>query len=174
MVIIYHVVVGHRQAVRHQTLTLTFPGFESLCPSHKKRTPIGVLFLCPRHSPVRSRSAREAARNGVRIRRSELDKLACQAKSVRIFAEGEYPVAFLLGRQSASFFCARGTAPFDHAPPAKRRGMGFAFAARSSTSSLVRRRACESSREARIPLCPSHEKSTCERILLIRKFNLSL
>ena len=28
-------VVGHRQAVRHQTLTLTFPGFESLCPSQK-------------------------------------------------------------------------------------------------------------------------------------------
>ena len=35
--IIYHVVMGHRQAVRHQTLTLTFPGFESLCPSQEKR-----------------------------------------------------------------------------------------------------------------------------------------
>ena len=27
----------------------------------------------------------------VRIRRSEIDKLACQAQSVRIFAESEYP-----------------------------------------------------------------------------------
>ena len=27
--------MGHRQAVRHQTLTLTLPGFESLCPSQK-------------------------------------------------------------------------------------------------------------------------------------------
>ena len=29
-------ILGCRQAVRHQTLTLTFPGFESLCPSQKK------------------------------------------------------------------------------------------------------------------------------------------
>ena len=29
-------ILGHRQAVRHQTLTLTFPGFESLCPSQRK------------------------------------------------------------------------------------------------------------------------------------------
>ncbi len=31
------VILGHRQAVRHQTLTLTLPGFESLCPSQKIR-----------------------------------------------------------------------------------------------------------------------------------------
>jgi len=30
-------------------------------------------------------------KHGVRIRRSKIDKLACQAQSVRIFAEGEYP-----------------------------------------------------------------------------------
>ena len=44
MVIIYHVVVGHRQAVRHQTLTLTFPGFESLCPSQKNPTRKSWIF----------------------------------------------------------------------------------------------------------------------------------
>jgi hypothetical protein len=63
-----------------------------------------TFFFWLGHSSIRSRSTRKAARNGVRIRRSEFDKLACQAKSVRIFAEGEYPVAFLLGRQSATFF----------------------------------------------------------------------
>ena len=44
--------MGHRQAVRHQTLTLTFPGFESLCPSHVNRCQnpnsfVGQLDLTP-------------------------------------------------------------------------------------------------------------------------------
>ena len=44
--------MGHRQAVRHQTLTLTFPGFESLCPSHVNRCQnpnsfVGQLDLAP-------------------------------------------------------------------------------------------------------------------------------
>ena len=39
--------LGCRQAVRHQTLTLTFPGFESLHPSQKKRPTLVVgLFFC--------------------------------------------------------------------------------------------------------------------------------
>ena len=39
--------------------------------------------------------------------------------------------------------------------PAKRRGIRFAFAARRSTSSLVRHRACESRSEAELPQCLS-------------------
>ena len=39
-----------------------------------------------------------------------------------------------------------------------RNGMGFAFAAQRSTSSLVRRRACESRSEAELPLC---QKADC-------------
>ena len=38
-----------------------------------------------------SRALRARAQNPVRIRRSEIGKLACQAKSVRIFAKGEIP-----------------------------------------------------------------------------------
>ena len=47
-------VVGHRQAVRHQTLTLTFPGFESLCPSQKKDHVTSDLVFFQRCLPLRA------------------------------------------------------------------------------------------------------------------------
>ena len=40
-------ILGCRQAVRHQTLTLTFPGFESLHPSQKKNEAIASFFFYP-------------------------------------------------------------------------------------------------------------------------------
>ena len=46
-------------------------------------------------------------------------------------------------------FCFWRRHPLEPAPQAKRSGIRFAFAARRSASSLVRRRACESSHEVR-------------------------
>ena len=134
--------MGHRQAVRHQTLTLTFPGFESLCPSQKNK-----------------------------------------------------------GHQSVSFvfsFFGWGTGRFEaRSASTKRGGMGFAFAARRSVGERLgapvfgaegfreeqapplrsRRRTCESSPKANIPLlsyldtkgCPfslrSFKRKGCRKIL---------
>ena len=56
-----------------------------------KRTPTGVLFALEApllHRPVLCRRRRQ---NPVRIRRSKIGKLACQAQSARILACGEYP-----------------------------------------------------------------------------------
>ena len=86
--------MGHRQAVRHQTLTLTFPGFESLCPSQTQKDAIASFFC-----------------------------------------------VWLGHRTLPSSLCEREA----------RSRMGFAFAARRSTSSLVRRRACESSPQGKYP-----------------------
>ena len=72
----------------------------------KKRTHtfrVCVLFLLPRS---RVRRGVCAAYAGVRIRHSEIDKLACQAQSERIFAAGEIlPLYSLSKGASSQTFC---------------------------------------------------------------------
>ena len=65
----------------------------------------------------------------VRICRSKIGKLACQAKSVRILAEGEYPSASTFSIHPIGWlFClAAALVASNLAPRAKRRGIRFAF-----------------------------------------------
>ena len=92
----------------------------SVVNHNRKRTPIGVLFLLAGAQPLKSRSAREARRNRVRIGRLEIGKLACQAESEPIFTRSvNTPVPrdanrrpFLTGSQPIKSRSARET-PLD-------------------------------------------------------------
>ena len=57
----------------------------------KKSTALAVLFFLEAPPLHRTALCRRRRQNPVRIRRSEIGKLACQAESERIFAKREIP-----------------------------------------------------------------------------------
>ena len=62
--------------------------------SQKEQARVPVLFGGATLTSNQALRALRAQQNPVRIRRSKIDKLACQTESVRIFAEGEIPGFF--------------------------------------------------------------------------------
>ena len=80
----------HSQAVRQRSAKPSSPVRFRVAPPRKGHLRVSFLRW-RRHSFIGSAPCRHAARNPVRICRSEIDKLACQAESVQIFAFGEIP-----------------------------------------------------------------------------------
>ena len=85
--------MGHRQAVRHQTLTLTFPGFESLCPSQKKDQVTCDLVFFQRCVPQAERDVplgRDVCfASDVRFAREEAEHITSLCDEVAIHHYGE-------------------------------------------------------------------------------------
>ena len=86
-------ILGCRQAVRHQTLTLTLPGFESLHPSQNKRafSIEGALLFCLDVGCFEHRPTTRALWDGVRIFRPKIEKLVFQAQDGISFPQGKCP-----------------------------------------------------------------------------------
>ena len=137
----------HSQAVRQRSAKPSSPVRFRVAPPNKGPHPTGwgPLFGRVTHANRPAPSA-AGAREPVRIRRSEIEKLAFQAESVRIFANGEIPGGALL---DGGFCLGVLRTQIDQHRAPQARGIRFAFAARRSKSSLFRRRACEYSPEAK-------------------------
>ena len=82
----------HSQAVRQRSAKPLSPVRFRVAPPKEKHPKMGCFSFGYAIPPLSDRlRAAFAARNPVRICRSEIDKLACQAESVQIFAFGEIP-----------------------------------------------------------------------------------
>lgn len=82
----------HSQAVRQRSAKPSSPVRFRVAPPNESTRPAGRVLSFGRATHANRQAPRTAgARVPVRIRRSEIEKLAFQAESTRIFAKGEIP-----------------------------------------------------------------------------------
>ena len=108
------------QAVRQRSAKPSFPGPIPGGASNRKSQPTGLAFSVGGASLFIARAPCACARDPVRIRHPKICKLACKAKGVRIFTEGEIPgILFRKSHPTGMLFCFGGASPFiDRAPRA--------------------------------------------------------